>query len=454
MGVFATKLKPLRSRRLETAEGLFGILLIAATCFVVNDRISFPGAWAILPTFGAALVIHAGPAGWINAGWLAARPLRHVGLISYPLYLWHWPLFAFLALLGGGANDAQRRLFAVFVVVLSFVLAETTYRLVELPLRGRDHSSAHWSKVATGLCLVVALLGGAGAVIFWQRGLPGRAFGKDDVLATRAMFDVSMTPKERRCPAEFSDVEYCMVGSLDRPVTDVLLGDSHANHFYPGLARLFDADASRNLLVLAQSGTPPLRHVGVLRRQKQTDDRLLEYAARTPSVRRVYLAAFWSNYSDSPDPNPKAPGRYFEEPLVDLDHDTPAATKDDLVAAALRKTIDYLAGAGKEVTVLLDVPRLPFPLATCLPRPYEIQLPRASSCDLRRGHSQVDRNRIREVIREVVLHDPTAKLFDPVPQFCGASVCKVMDGDTILYGDEHHLSIRGAEWLFERAPLP
>ena len=72
-----------------------GLFLLLLSLFVVNQRRLFPGWWALLPTVGAVLIITAGPHAWVNRVILGNRILVWIGLISYPLYLWHWPLFSF-----------------------------------------------------------------------------------------------------------------------------------------------------------------------------------------------------------------------------------------------------------------------------------------------------------------------------------------------------------------------
>src|SRR5690606_32781222 len=79
-----------------------GLLLIWLALDRIHPERKFPGGWALLPTLGTALLIAAGPQAWFNRRVLAWRPLVWMGLISYPLYLWHWPLMAFGNLQAGG----------------------------------------------------------------------------------------------------------------------------------------------------------------------------------------------------------------------------------------------------------------------------------------------------------------------------------------------------------------
>src|SRR5262249_53619023 len=77
-----------------------GLLLILVAALLFSDRMLYPGAWALVPTLGALLLIAAGPQGIINRLVLSVPAVVFVGLISYPLYLWHWPLLSFRSILG------------------------------------------------------------------------------------------------------------------------------------------------------------------------------------------------------------------------------------------------------------------------------------------------------------------------------------------------------------------
>ncbi len=118
---------------LRSCASLLGFLLIAACVAGYHAKVPWPGALALVPVLGAVLLIAAGPAGWVNRNLLAARPMVWIGLISYPLYLWHWPLLVFLRIIEDGAvpSIASR----LVVLMATFALAVLTYWLIEKPLR-------------------------------------------------------------------------------------------------------------------------------------------------------------------------------------------------------------------------------------------------------------------------------------------------------------------------------
>lgn len=134
-------------RELKAAAG---IVLIGIALWLVNKESAFPGWWALLPTLGAFLLISAGPEAWFNRHVLGQRAVVWIGLISYPLYLWHWPLLAFARIESFGVPSRAVRIGAV---AASIVLAWLTYVIVERPIRSRGRGA--WKAGA----LVVAMAG-------------------------------------------------------------------------------------------------------------------------------------------------------------------------------------------------------------------------------------------------------------------------------------------------------
>ena len=150
----------------SNSRASIGLLLIATAAGVLDTKSAFPGWWAVLPVGGAALLLSA-PAGWFCRSVLASPPLVWIGLISYPLYLWHWPLLVFFGIIKFAPLTLLER---GLIVGLSFALAWFTYRFVEIPFRfGRPNLL----KIPS-LCSVMVLVAVAGAVVVEGRGFDFR----------------------------------------------------------------------------------------------------------------------------------------------------------------------------------------------------------------------------------------------------------------------------------------
>ena len=115
--------------------GYVGLILVVMSACFLDKSMPFPGYWALPPTLGAALILFAGMQSNLNRVLLASRPLVSIGLISYPLYLWHWPLLSFARILESQTPGLGLRL---FLVLSSFVFAWLTYQFVEKPIRYSD----------------------------------------------------------------------------------------------------------------------------------------------------------------------------------------------------------------------------------------------------------------------------------------------------------------------------
>jgi peptidoglycan/LPS O-acetylase OafA/YrhL len=110
----------------------FAVLLLVTAVYVIDSKKAFPGGWALIPVVGAVLLIYAGPTAWCNKALFSNRVVVWVGAISYPLYLWHWPVLAFARLVEGATPSVAIRLGAVSV---SLVLAWATFVWIEKPIR-------------------------------------------------------------------------------------------------------------------------------------------------------------------------------------------------------------------------------------------------------------------------------------------------------------------------------
>ena len=153
---YASIYRPGTFSRFGNLQSATGALAIVLALWLINEKSYFPGLWALLPTVGAFLLISAGPDSWFNRHVLSSRILVAIGLISYPLYLWHWPLLSFLHILNPDAAWYYRAV----VVGICFVLAAATFLLFEKRFRvakGKPKS------ILAPLSLVVAMIVMAGA---------------------------------------------------------------------------------------------------------------------------------------------------------------------------------------------------------------------------------------------------------------------------------------------------
>ncbi len=251
-------LPPLRSLLARNVATVAGLAAIAWSVLRYTSATHFPGAAAILPCGGAVLIIWAGESGSSVVGRiLATRPVVFIGLISYSLYLWHWPLIVFQRM-GILYGYGQSNLISTAVIFfLSIVLATATWAFVENPFRkgplrrlsGRPLFTL--AAAASGVLIVLC------AVTMLQKGFPGRFPQRAVDLA--AYMDVKQDPA-------FTRHGSCFLTDQDK-VTDfdtanclqqkpgeknyLLVGDSHAAMLWYSLAHQLP---NTNVMEAAASG--------------------------------------------------------------------------------------------------------------------------------------------------------------------------------------------------------
>jgi peptidoglycan/LPS O-acetylase OafA/YrhL len=251
--------------------GFLGLVLLVVSVFGIDQLDSFPGWWALLPTIGAVLVIVAGPTSLVNRYVLSCKPAVFVGLISYPLYLWHWPILVFMrvAIADWGVKISHLQKGAMIIV--AFFLAYLTYRFIELPIRHVKQREQR-RKGALWLIGCVSLTGAFGVLVILMEGFPTRLPSEVVALDHDYGKDGSNSWREGTCflrpeqyAASFSDscVDTEKSGAAS-PLT-LLWGDSHAADLLPGLRALQDQSGVR-LAQFTASSCPPI--VGVQFRER------------------------------------------------------------------------------------------------------------------------------------------------------------------------------------------
>ncbi|MGQ3887785.1 acyltransferase family protein [Legionella sp. CNM-1927-20] len=254
-----------RKIKWQEVQSIIGFSLLLSLVFFLNDKKTFPGWWALLPTFGALLVIMAGPNAWINRTILSHKVLVWFGLISFPLYLWHWPLISLAHLITGAKLTKSLR---ISLVLISIVLAWLTYAIAEKPLRFSKNS-----KVTLGLISFLFLLGIIGYVTYTNNGFSFRLKERTEFLnffennppQLKYLVNHDLLKKYR------TECDYYYVTSKDKialkepidsscyiPTTNkriFIWGDSHAQQLYYGLAKVLPKDIS--ILQVASSACLP-----------------------------------------------------------------------------------------------------------------------------------------------------------------------------------------------------
>jgi peptidoglycan/LPS O-acetylase OafA/YrhL len=411
-----------RVRDVATAVGLAAIL-IPSLCY--TNETPFPGWAAVPPCLGAALVLwgtllktEKSPRPFLGK-LLAAPALVSVGLLSYSLYLWHWPLFAFATYWALGPLPFGVRLFLVGV---SFVLAFLSWKFVETPFRTRRLSATSSGiRAFTGASLAVVLV--CGGIVRIMDGFPGRlspqilayANGKDD---EGFIYEGSVQDIQQKA--------LIPIGSRrsDAPVRVIVWGDSYAMAVMPAFDALLRERGLAGRAATHSSTAPVLGYYRRLRFGLGEDslafnDALFSYI-ETQHPTDVVLVAQWGSYSGKSD-----------------------AENSASLESALLGTVRRLVSLGVRPWIFLQVPTHSFDVPKALVRAALLGEDISVRCSKPEGWNGLSGEGSHFLTS---IESSGARLLDPRPFFLdptGKYYMVARDG-VPLYRDSGHLTTRGA----------
>ena len=385
---------------------------LALGLFAINKDSLFPGFWAVIPVTAATLFIISGPNALINRRILSCQFLVGIGLISYPLYLWHWILLSFMQLI-------EENAWAVFelrlgVLVLSVILASLTYFLIEKPLRHGAHLrlKVYLLLIGMGVMILLAL----SAIL--SQGFPLRSMGK---LNIQHSGDIGHVEFDRYLEANFYP---CLPDSVHQGSSNVgnqskrcfqskngespqiaVIGDSHAEALFIGIA---EAITEKNVVYYNRDALPLI--------ENSEYHSSFDYILNSPNIDTVILAAYWTMRL-------KKPHLQFE--------------------AALTNTIEKLQERGKRVILVDDVPAFLFSPKRCK---YSGMVG-GSVCFQSRIVHDVKKLLYAGTFNNVKNKFPETTRIDPSLYFCDADSCSMNINGKLLYRDTHHLNIFGSQYL-------
>ncbi|MBI1945860.1 MAG: acyltransferase [Deltaproteobacteria bacterium] len=394
------------ARRAISSEGVRTTLAAAGLCMILgsvvgyDDATPFPGVAAIPPCLGAALIIatRRDTATVIHRS-LQWRPLVVVGEISYSLYLWHWPIIVFVRGYRSQLGTADQ----VLIIVGSLALAYLSWRFVEQPFRSEKARARLRSTFVGAACVMtVAVVGGL--VIHVTAGVPQRfGISATELTSMEELGERSRSTVRRyKC---FDEVANFAERCLKPKANALLLGDSHADHLLPGLARAFP---EVNFIAISAGGCRPL--LGVVTR------------ANAPDCERLNRQRFAEILGH----------HRFDAILLSAAWEVGDADALDATLDRLRELNDRVLVFGPIVEYRETVPML---LRT-----------RGAPID---GFRSKDTGAIDATIREVAAAHGVAYA-SVFQQLCGDGSCVATIEDEPIQWDDEHLTTRGSEWLIDR----
>ena len=411
------------------------MLIICAWIGLDSTKITFPNGWALFPTLGAAGLILAGENTWFNRNILASKTAVWFGVISYPLYLWHWPLLSLMRII---EMDTPKGYMRILALILSVLLAWLTYRFIEKPLRFGKIKG-----ITVGLFFSLLFVGLMGFKIQEAVGYPNRfAFVQnwnEGELGHNEWYKKWSPQKE--CLAKWGQkLNFCTAKENEKLPTVMLIGDSHANHLYPALLQI-KAFQDDNILNLAKNGCPPFFDIPI-KDCRIAMNEILNHVMTTSSVHTVVLNNREILNLKSFD-NVKRGYKWRHL----FSKDVTAEDNTKTFQNAMRVTFQTLLNANKRVIYVTDVPELGFNPETCSLRPWKISNDMAKTpCATHRD--EIENHTIyHELIEPVLAQFPQVIIWNTAEAFCDDTYCWAIKDKKMLYRDSNHLNETGAVYL-------
>jgi len=419
--------------------GSLGLALILYGNVFFTAETWFPGLNALYPCVGAFLLIAFLRAGDPVLGrLLSSRVAVGIGKVSYPAYLWHWPIIAFLNL----QLVELTPLVSVGVVTATLLLATLTYLFIEKP--ARTFRYAQWAKVASsGFILPAAIFGSAAVYAIQVEGMPGRF---DEVVAHKSKAVLSYADEIRgRCNegpvTSPRGPEDCVLG-INKPGVDILLvGDSHANHF-SGMIDTLATRAGLRGYDVTQSSSPFLVDVERFYRQ---DGELVwhdNFSARNRVIETQLLPCHYEFFILGGSFN-----KYYNTGLFSNDQIPPQSPELAIFRDSMVKTIEKISEYGSTPVLIKGNPTFDYDVSDCTLNNLRFDLEK--NCHMDRTNYQKSFRDWNEFVDLLSEQFDQLIVIDPVQIMCDDEMCYSELNDTPLYKDGGHLNYEGSKLIGE-----
>jgi peptidoglycan/LPS O-acetylase OafA/YrhL len=398
---------------------VLGIILLAMSMVLLKEKEPYPGWRAIFPVAGSIALIAAGKKNWINRTILSNPAVVWIGLISYPLYLFHWPALSFVHIIKGENTDPSYIWGALGV---TFLLTVATYYLVERPIR---FSKARWTvALLTGAFLLTGLLG----MLVWRKGIHARSSPEiekiNKAIADRDFFQGWQ--KNYYKPGRY-------VWECGGPKKEVLcVGDSNMWQFAPRIVKLIqDQGGETGVIMTAYTGCPPIDGVEnpVYAESRYLMESYHDMLRDNPNIKVVVFASHWDAvFSKKYD--------FFLYHGMHLNESRGMKEAIDSFGVM----INHLVKEGKKVFVVLSVPQGEvFDPKQSIKRTFlgvQNKLQEKVSIEdfmMKIGHAQS-----RSILSKIS-SDNGATVIDPIPHMSTNGYCIAEDENGPIRFDDRHL---------------
>lgn len=393
----------------------------------IDKENNYPSTWALIPVLGAILIISSGSKSWLNRTLLMNPISVWFGLISYPLYLWHWPIISIIRIQKGREISILN---AFTAIVISILLAWTTYYFLERKIRNKKNNKTK----TISLFILMLVLFSIGLLIYCK---------KISNQIPMPSFHYNTETMIHRCNQYFPkwnkiNDNKCKLGAPLKSIDTVIIGDSHAGHLFEGFfeklilknkhAAVFPVSCQTPLLNISSAFIVKDEKLRLIREQGyKFISKALDYAAKSNEVQNIYLAH---------NPN------YCDKSIIDIKNKNETDI-EKIYRNGFYRTLKMFSGSQKNIYIVLDNPSLPYDPSLCSKRTFSFF---KNKCSFTYAPSKMKKIYEKQAIL-VANKFKNVKIINLKNIFCNKQKCSIAPNGINLYADRNHLNYIGSKYV-------
>jgi len=410
------------SKHLLNLLSFVGVSLIIYSAIFFNNLTNFPGVSALIPTIGAVLVIYCGingSKGFIKV--LEFKILVYIGLISYSLYLWHWPIIVFFKYIF--LNTDINFVNSLIIFIVCILVASFSYFIIEQPFRNKKFLTTRTIFLIAGILIAIF-------TFLAYSGISTSGY-KQRYTSEINNLDLAREPEHtyKKCDQKFSIDELCIIGDKSSNEEVILFGDSHLMSWAPALNDSLKEKNKKGVLVML-SACPPLIDVYAYKSNKLSEEcrgrsKFIKEIVKNTKAKEIVLSGYWAEY---------------EKEIKEVKAHKKHSNNKNKLSVGLENTVEYLLEKGLIVKVIGPVPT------------YEKSVPLMLAKELITGKELFDKTKntqlqkTRNFMNSVKKYkkEENFKYINPIEWICERE-CLVKENKNTLYFDSNHLNVRGSK---------
>ena len=413
----------INSRLLKEVTAFFGLAAIFFACFFYSEYTPFPGLAALIPVLGSAAIIHAGMGGESRIlNIIKLKPFIFIGLISYSLYLWHWPLVVFANYLNPVESFSPTII--IFLLALSILISTASYYIIEQPFRAKKSFSRKFI-FSSSFVIMFALS------IFTIFGIRMEGFQtrfSSEIIA----YDKAREPEHiyKPCDNIINPDNWCIIGDTKSSDSVLLFGDSHLMSWAPALNDALKDTGQKGYLAM-QSNCPPIINIQLWQTNINCpikNESVKNFILNNENIDNIIISGYWPAYLRKDTILPMRVSDISER----ADH--------EIAQLGFTKTIEWMLSLDKMVTMIgpVAVYDESVPLLLALNELFERDYLESNYDE------QIKKSLNLNKIVSSFKNDKNFYYIDALEWLCNPE-CKTKNNNLPIYFDSNHLNVSGAK---------